>query len=199
MTTRLRPLADALLAPNVATIHRWASLFVGALAIVTAACAARPHPVIREAQRIPFTASGYERIEGDEYTPALEDLTAKLTSLGVTIEDVPEEKMQGAEGATDPENRHIWMTSTFSPNTRFEVLAHEAGHLYQPRYISRNGAEIFAELVFWELAKHYKIDVTRRVARYLAGYKEALVLEPALRIDVKNAVSLILGAKQVWD
>lgn len=177
----------------------WSLLLTAVVGTTLAACASRPHPVIRAANDIPFTASGYDRPEGNDYLPALTDLEKKLNALDITIETVPEQGMGSAEGWADPQQRHIWIPKGISVNTRFEVLAHEAGHIYQPRVISKMGAELFAELVFWELARHYGIDATPRVARYLAGYKESLVFEPAFRADVKRAVDIILKGKQAWD
>jgi hypothetical protein len=57
---------------------------------------------------------------------------------------------------------------------------------------------VFAELVFYELSKHYGRDVTKTVGRYLAGHKVALPIVPHILVDVRHARDILLGREESW-
>lgn len=151
----------------------------------------------------PFAESGYAPVPGNHLSGPLKALEARLEELKVTVAVMPAEEHQDGQGnwgSAVPAERHIWLPPMLSTNTRFEVLAHEAAHIYQPPIVSHGrGAELFAELVGWRVAKHYGHDMTQSSGKYLAGYKEALIFEPVYRTDIERVFRILVGKGDVWD
>lgn len=173
------------------------------LCLLLTGCAAKVHPVIQFALDTPFSASGYVPVPGDSLREPLKALEARLAELQVTVAEMPPEEHQDGQGnwgSAIPAERMIWMPPMLSVNTRFEVLAHEAAHIYQPTNAThRLGAELFAELVAWEVARYYGHDMTESSGRYLAGYKESLVYAIPYKTDIEYVFRILVGKGSVWD
>lgn len=156
--------------------------------------------VVHWARHIPADNGRYNENPGANLASALAKLEATVAAEGITIEMMTREKAgEGAYGFANKADRHIWLVDDLSVNTRFEVLAHEAAHIFQPIILSKMGAEVFAELVAFEVAKHYGHNMKRSSAFYLAQYKEALVHAKALDVDIARAVKRLTATPvQLW-
>lgn len=167
------------------------ALLLAAIIMALMGCA----PVlIRRATAIPHFAAEYRPTPGDDMRPALLDLMARLEAWGVTIEDMPADAIAGW-GRAHLHERRIQLNPTLSINGRFEVLAHEAGHFFQPVALESNAvSQMFAESVGVGVQRHYgsktAIDVG---ATYLAGLKEGFPAEPYLRRDIDYAIRALTG------
>jgi hypothetical protein len=156
---------------------------------VSVNCAPR---TLRMAERILALEANYIPTEGDEMAAALDELSGRLTAWGITIVDLPP-TMQGV-GRASLDARTIWLRPELSPNGRFEVLAHEAGHLLQSPGLDEPTAQLFAEMVGVGIQQFYGSKTAEDVAaRYLAGHKHVFGAYRWLRRDIQYAVLALTG------
>lgn len=118
---------------------------------------------------------GHTRVSDgdDQYWDAL-DLEAKLIHLGWAVSYEKDLKVYPrgpfgpaveVYGVTDEEERTIKVDEKLHWNARYAVLAHEAGHTFEPSWADRAQGEAFAEGVAMLVAR----DGIREHARYIAG------------------------------
>jgi len=161
----------------------------GAIACLTG-CAPT---VVRRSLQIPHFESGYEPTAGDEMGSAYLQLHDRLTQWGIAIHEQPLRQF----GLADLRRGVILIREGLPINARFEVLAHEAAHLFQPPALEDSStAQVFAELVAVEIAKFYGhdgyVDIS---ARYLAMHKHAFASVKYLERDVAYAVKVLTGQR----
>jgi hypothetical protein len=161
-------------------------------------CAARSHPILSAVARIPVSEHGYTPPTTATMLGPLRALEARLAELNVDVRTIPVAQFGTAMGTTDltdPKRPVVRLPDNLSVDARFEALSHEAAHTLQPIGLSRSDYEVLAELVAWELARHYGRDTTYTTARYLANWKDSLAIIPALKADVQQIVAILLNQK----
>jgi hypothetical protein len=130
---------------------------------------------------------------------ALAEVETRLTKdYGVTLEEAESEEempLANAWGVADMEKRIISLPADLAPDARFEVLLHEAAHIFQPMTLPRDVREVFAEVVMVKAAAYYGWDASGRSARYLSQWKSGFAALPFLKKDVEDAVKTITGQK----
>jgi hypothetical protein len=100
--------------------------------------------------------------------------------------------VEGALGVTNTQTREITIDSTEHWTGRFETLAHEAAHLLQPRFSTRQEGEAFAEAVAYVVAIHDgDYGALRRSSRYLAGAKNSLHILREYRAEILRAAAFL--------
>jgi hypothetical protein len=161
-------------------------------------CSSVTSQVAREATLVPMFASRYEPMKGDQWEWAYDELWGRLEAQGVTIEEVPNLRQPetGGEvwGLTYRLDHKIQIEATVDPNARFEILAHEAGHLFHNSGMSQAQAEIFAESVGAGIQHFYGVPgAAKKSGDYLAGYKYGLPVLPYIRKDIDLAVKALTG------
>lgn len=163
-------------------------VWLGVILVAVTGCA----PSLRElAVKIPSHEASYTPTTGNTMAPALDALLGQLQSWGVEVRY--EQDMTGF-GLTDMANRIIVLRADMPVNAAFEVLAHEAGHLFQPPSIELLAhAEAFAEAVAVGVAEHYNHPYRHTAARYMAGIKTGLHILPDVKVDVEFAVKALTG------
>jgi hypothetical protein len=124
-----------------------------------------------------------------------------------TVVVVPEEdilaltKGQSAYGLHERRLRRIILNGGAPPNTQFETLCHEAGHIFhspQLGYDNYGASEVFAELVGNRVQRFYGSKTAVKTSSdYLAGFKHALAFLPFLERDMDFAVEVLTG-KRAW-
>jgi hypothetical protein len=119
-------------------------------------------------------------------------LEARLAALGISVEyaDLPDGLSGQALGHA------IVIDARLEPNARLEVLAHEAGHLFQPESFSRVEAQAFAELVGADVCARLGFPMHRTSGRYLAAFKNGLAAAVAAKVDRERAVRILLGEQE---
>lgn len=149
--------------------------------------------VLRMAEECSHFQAAYTPTPGDDMAGPLRELSQRLTTWGVSITDLP----AGAPGFgyANLVERSITLNPSLSVNGRFEVLAHEAGHLFQPPGLQDAAtAQLFAELVGVGVQRHYGSTTAERVAaQYLCAYKWTFASEKHLRADIDYAVRALTG------
>jgi hypothetical protein len=163
-----------------------------AACVLLSACAPK---TLRLAEQINHFAADYQPTPGDSMRAPLEALEKRLADWGVTVGEIP--PTFGGIGLASAENRTILLKPGLSVNARFEVLAHEAGHLLQPPTLGDQAvAQLFAELVGVGVQKFYGSQTAELVAaRYLAQFKYAFAAEKHLRTDIQYAVEALTGQR----
>ena len=158
-----------------------------ALVVGVTACASVP-------QRIEQMAWGtyvYVPTEGNRYADSLADLTARLTAHGLTIEVVD---TQGHGFGLNFGNGRIVLSQDLSVDGQFEVLAHEAGHLFHPHSMETSVKEMFAELVGLQVQQFYGSTVAESASMaYLAQHKHAMIFYPILKPEIDRATKILTG------
>jgi len=159
----------------------------GAIACLTGCAPA----LIRRSTAILHVDAGYEPTPGDEMGPAYLQLHDRLTRWGIEIHEQP----LRAYGLADLRRGVILIREGLPVNARFEVLAHEAAHLFQPPALEDSStAQVFAELVAVGIAKHYGYARYLEIsARYLAMHKHAFGGAKYLERDIAYAVKALTG------
>lgn len=173
---------------------------IGVLVGLVAGCAARPHPVVRAAAKIPVRESRYVPPTTATMQAQLTALEQRLLGWGIVIHTVPKEEMAGRVGAAGRESpespQEIWLEASLGVDARFDVLVHEAAHLFQPPGWTRGEREVFAELVLFEVAKHHGRNTIPWNAPYLANWKEYLHIVPWIQVDVAQATRILVGRSE---
>jgi hypothetical protein len=162
-----------------------------AMCVGLSACAPR---VLYMAERISHFEATYDETPGDSMAPAFYDLHRRLTDWGVTIGDLPPEAPYA--GIAYGQHKTILLKPRMSINAKFEVLAHEAGHLLQPPAIEAGSqvGQLFAELVGVEVQKFYGSTTAEKVAApYLAQMKYAFPAWRWMKRDIAYAVKALTG------
>jgi hypothetical protein len=132
--------------------------------------------------------------------------------LGITIEDISEEKMVELAGdrawglmsvvSEDPPVRQLYLWNEMSPDARFETMLHEIAHTFHPWSIEKAAREVFAETVMVRVAEYYGMKGTEvRSAEYLRQYKSGFAPMHLLKVDLDEAFYAITGsgkAAQRW-
>jgi hypothetical protein len=151
------------------------------------------HPVLERARNMSHFAASYEPTPGDEMKPALDALTKRLQLWGIRI--IPTMPNDHVHGRASLEHRIIQLHPALSVNGRFEVLAHESGHLFQPPALNDPAvAQVFAELVGVGIQRYYGSKTCEDVAaRYLAQFKWAFSSYRYLEKDIDYAVKALTG------
>lgn len=138
-----------------------------------------PWRILMLAANVVLTPASQTRVSDrdDDYWRA-RTLETRLNELGWIVQYQSNLSYRGqtAYGITDPSEHTIFIDESLHWNTRFDVLAHEAGHAFQPGWMNRAQGEVFAECVS-------TLFTQRRIqdhARYLARYKPDFLLITAL-------------------
>jgi hypothetical protein len=108
----------------------------------------------------------------DRYDDAL-DLASRIEDLGYEVTFVNGLEFDGtpAYGLTDKAHDKVYIEANLNWNGRYEVLAHEAGHILQP-VTTRMGGECFAETVAFLVTRSH----VETHARYLSRDKMGCAL-----------------------
>jgi hypothetical protein len=149
---------------------------------------------LRMAARINHFAASYIPTPGDEMAGPLAELEKRLTGWGITISDLP--AMAPYSGIADAQSRTIQLKPGLSVNARFEVLAHEAGHLFQPPALDSGSqvGQLFAEMVGVGVQKFYDSKTAEKVAApYLAQLKFAFPSYRWMKHDINYAIRCLTG------
>jgi hypothetical protein len=155
------------------------------------ACAPK---TLRMASRISHFAATYEPTPGEEMADALADLQTRLTTWGITLGDLPPTSPN--VGVADAHGKTILIRAGLSVNARFEVLAHEAGHLLQPPSMESGSmhGQVFAEMVGVGVQKFYGSKTAEKVAAaYLAQMKYAFPAYKWMKHDIDYAIRCLTG------
>jgi hypothetical protein len=147
---------------------------------------------LRLAERIPALAADYQPTDGNRMAGPLAELEQRLESWGVAIEDMPPD-MPGF-GRASRQARTIWLRPELSPDARFEVLAHEAGHLFQAPALDPQTGQLFAEMVGVGVQKFYGSKTAEDVgAAYLSAFKHLFGSYRWMKRDIEYAVACLTG------
>lgn len=124
--------------------------------------------------------------ETDRYWDTLNlQLTLERMGWNVTYES---NLMDGAAyGVTFFEPRAIQIETKLMWNDRLAVLAHEGGHTLQPRRLTSEQGEVFAEAVA-ALVAH---DGLREHARYLAQHRASLLTAVVYWQEIYRAADML--------
>lgn len=160
-------------------------------AVFSLACAPT---LIRRATAIPHFHAQYVPTPGDDMAAPLLALTGRLEQWGLTITDMPADQVTGF-GIAYLRERRILLNPALTINGRFEVLAHEAGHFFQPANLQDLAvAQVFAESVGVGVQRYYRSKTALDVgARYLAGWKDGFAAEKYLRAEIDYAIRALTG------
>lgn len=130
-----------------------------------------PYRVVALTAAMLTVNAGATRVDegNDQFWRAI-DLELALNDLGADVMYQKDLNFMGraAYGLTNKGTREIYIEEKLSWNGRLAVLAHEAGHLLQPRWLNEQQAECFAEGV----ATVFVRDNIREHARHLAMYSK---------------------------
>lgn len=98
----------------------------------------------------------------------VQSLEARMQALGWTVvyQTNPHMGFAGAYGLTVGQSHIIWIDPHLSWDGRYNVLAHEAGHVMAPGWVNPDQNEIFAEVVAALVVR----DSWWTHARYLSRY-----------------------------
>lgn len=157
-------------------------------------CASRTpiEDVIATAFRTPYEQAHYEPSSGDSHAGALARLEARLQALGVSVLYGPSLD-GGAVGMASIEHRTIWIDQRLAPNGRLEVLAHEAGHVFQPWTLTPSEGQVFAELVGTTVCYRLGWDVRKASGTWMGAYKAGIDGALAHQLEIDRAVAILLG------
>lgn len=160
------------------------------------------HPLERYAREIratPWIEQTAVVPEGDDAKLAAERLTVRIREQLVAIVVYSGmEDYGGVLGLTLRNERHILVHKDLGWNARLVVLAHEAGHLLQPRMLTDAESEVFVEGVSWLVGRRLHGDFADEAhRRYLAQYKALLWVWRAYRADILYAVELLAPPERI--
>lgn len=174
----------------------WWGMAVLLLSLSAISCA---HPVLKLAADMPFIDGGYTPPTTATLQEPLALLEKRVEALGITVEVMPEsDAADGYFGYASSEAKMIWLPETLSVDARFEVLAHEAAHHFQPPVLNKSESEVFAELVAYEVARYYGHNTRKTSGSYLSGYKGGISAAKAFMVDVKLVTQLLTGQLDTW-
>jgi len=156
--------------------------------VLSAGCAPS---VVSRAGRIPMAEATYVPTAGETLRGPFRSLVTRLHGWGIVVVVGP--RIPGTFGSMDATTGTIYIDPDMPVNGQFEVLAHEAGHLFHSRGLPSDVAEVFAELVSVGVCRYYGHDARDSSARYLAGRKSGLASAPYLQQDVERAVKALTG------
>jgi uncharacterized protein YceK len=138
--------------------------------------------------------AAYTPSTGNSRQAAFDEVKARLESWGYTIILAPQE---GTIGRLYWAEKLIFLNPALDVDGLFEVLTHEAGHIFQPPVWSEDGtradAEVFAEMVSLGVGKFYGFDLRSVSVPYLRGYKSGLAMLKYHQRDIDMAVKAITG------
>lgn len=119
-------------------------------------------------------------VSGNDAQAATYDLEARLTALGWAITYAPA-GMTGAGGEqayglTDWQTHMITVDASLSWNQKYQVLAHEAGHVFAPGWFTQGEHEVFAEAVAYLITQGCcnGLSNLKEHARYMARFKSSV-------------------------
>ena len=164
------------------------------LALLAPGCASTVDQVISHALRTPIGEATYTPASGSRHASALARLERRLEALGVSVFYVRFDETPSPWGRAHGLVRVIEIDETLTPDGRLEVLAHEAGHLFQPPSLTPVEAQVFAEFVGAEVCARLGYDIAATSGRYLGQFKHALAGIRATRVDREAAVRLLTEA-----
>jgi hypothetical protein len=185
--------------PRDQRVALWGMLTVSAMLLLASlGCAPYgEHPVVTRAKAIPVHLSGYTPAQTGNSAAALQHFEARVEWLGVTMAVLPEEAVANevyGMAATVDGKKTIWLPAVMAADARFEVLAHEAAHLFAPPTLDQAQGEVFAEIVAYEVTKAFGYDHLEAAAQYCASWKPGLAAVPVLQADIDAVVTLLVGA-----
>ena len=154
--------------------------------------------LMRRSSAIPTWAAVYTPTTGATFAGPYQELTARLIAGGIRVEEVPDlhQPSTGAKvaGLTFRRSALIQIEATYELNARFEILCHEAGHLFHPVWFDPATAEVFAEIVSVNVQRFYGSKTALTVsAPYVATYKSAFPAMRPMRVDLQKAVDALTG------
>jgi hypothetical protein len=158
-----------------------------------------PHPLdqlARRAREIPFIHATYQPTAGNDlYWQAQQLENVLALALRVPVVYAQPTRMRTAAGLAfiSPQQASIIIDSSLEWNARFEVLAHEAGHLFMPFTFAPDSSEseVFAEAVSYLYSLKVGRDNLDVSARYLARHKHALHVLTDYRTDIEYAIGVL--------
>jgi len=133
-------------------------------------------------------SSRLDRTGNDLYWPAQELQAVLFVINGARV---VYGSAEGYSGITYWETRQIAIDERLSWNARFEVLAHEAGHVLQPQGLTQIEGEVFAEGVAYLVLRHYGHDRIELHAYYLAARKSGLDVLEHYATDIRHAARVL--------
>ena len=122
------------------------------------------------------------------------ELKARVEGMGVTIAEI--EEAGQFWGLADQRAKVIALSPDLGTDAKFEVLAHEAAHLFQPMGLSESEREVFAERVMVEVCDFYGHDARGISGQYLGRYKSGFGAQKALAVDYRRAVRVLTGRER---
>jgi hypothetical protein len=163
-------------------------------------CASVTTTVVKQTIQVPAYKTDYQPAKGDDMAWAYEELWERLNAAGVRVEEIENLTYPGTDapvsGLTFRRQKLIQVEKTYDLNGRFEVLCHEAGHLFHNSSLTQAQSEVFAELVGANLQVFYgsnKNRVAYSSSHYLAGYKYGLAMIPFIQLDLDLALKALTG------
>lgn len=153
------------------------------------------HSLEATARQTEYVASFH--FQPDTDTLELQRLQYVVTkALGATVTYKSVDDMPGAYGMTYREVRAIHISDAIPIRQKFQVLAHEAGHLLQPESLaSQPEGEVFAEGVAHTVCLRRQMDC-RDAGVYLANYKSALHVLRDFRAEILWAAGVLAGEER---
>ena len=166
--------------------------------VVSATACSFNSQILRQAQAIPAINADYKPAKGDSMAGAYKELWERLEAGGVTVHEeanlVNPQSGTQVWGLTFRNQHHIDIEATADVNARFEILCHEAGHLFHNAALTYAQAEIFAEIVGANLQDHYGVrGAKEKAAAYLAGYKNGADVAKTNKLDIEIAIKALTG------
>ena len=155
------------------------------------------HPVVARASEIPAYSVRYTPPQSMTLGEPLRLLEERVLWLGVIITVLPEEVVEkeqayGMAGTVEG-RKTIYLPNSLSIDARFLILAHEAAHLFAPDALDQAQNEVFAEIVAYEVAQAFGVDILESAASYCAFWKAGLPAVPMLMSDIEVVTNLLVG------
>lgn len=156
-------------------------------------CASMTERIVNEAMKGLAYDADYTPAEGGD-PAALAALYDRLvTELRIDVQYLPADDpvLRGAFGisyAAGSEQLHIRVRQNLSVNGTIEVLAHEAAHLFQPPYMTRQEGDVFAEIVSAHVA--HQLGVPHAIATS-AGWLRQHKARLRMALDLENEIEHI--------
>jgi hypothetical protein len=160
---------------------------------ISCSCASYSEQVLQQAAKITFYEASYNGTKGDSHVAQLMALENRALQLGIKLEYIPPEAMQGNAGQTFPPHRWVQISSALTPNERLEILAHEMAHVFGPPTLTPAEKEVFADLVAVEYCHSVGLDIRRASASYLPMYKSGFGVYEHSKAEIEYVIGVLQG------
>lgn len=173
---------------------RWIALVALVLSL---GCSTMTERIVNEARKgLAFSGDYTPKVGGNaESLAALVDHFTR--DLRIDVEYLPpnDEVLHGAFGISYTAGDHwfIKLRNDISVNGKIEVLAHEAGHLFAPPWLTRPQGDVFAEVVAAHIAKALGVpDTVATSGLWLRQHKAWLQAAFDLEDEIQYVVKILL-------